>query len=145
MPALFNLFPAFGNVEKTVRQATRKLDEIPDLGRVDFLKIDIQGAELTAIRHGKRVLADAVVIQTEVSFVPLYRGQPAFGELDLELRKLGFIPHCFAGLKLWPLAPTVIDDDRSAPSGKCCEADMVYVRDFTDPKSMTASNGSSWR
>jgi hypothetical protein len=38
--ALFNLFPAFGNVEKTVRLATRKLDEIPDLGRADFLKIE---------------------------------------------------------------------------------------------------------
>ena len=140
--ALFNLFPAFGNVEKTVRLATRKLDEIPDLGRIDFLKIDIQGAELTAIRHGKRVLADAVVIQTEVSFVPLYRGQPAFGELDLELRKLGFIPHCFAGLKLWPLAPTVINGDPRRAVRQLLEADMVYVRDFTDPKSMT---GEQWK
>jgi hypothetical protein len=112
--ALFNLFPAFGNVEKTVRLATRKLDEIPDLGRVDFLKIDIQGAELTAIRHGQRVLADAVVVQTEVSFVPLYRGQPA----------------------------TVINGDPRRAVRQVLEADMVYVRDFTDPKSMT---GEQWK
>ena len=140
--ALFNLFPTFGKVEKTLKLATRRLDEVAELGPVDFLKIDIQGAELTVIRHGRRALAEAVVIHTEVSFVPLYRGQPGFGELDVELRKLGFIPHSFAGLKLWPLAPTVINNDPRRAVRQVLEADMVYVRDFTDPGSMT---GEQWK
>lgn len=140
--ALFNLFPKFGEVEKTLRVSTRKLDDIPDLGPVDYLKIDIQGGELAAIRNGTRALAGTVAIHTEVSFVPVYRGQPSFGELDVELRRQGFIPHTFGDLRLWPLAPTVINGDPRRAVRQVLEADMVYVRDFTEADSMS---GEQWK
>ena len=61
-----------------------------------MLKIDIQGSELSVFQNGQEKLAEAVAIQTEVSFITWYLDQPSFGEVDLELRGQGFIPHCFA-------------------------------------------------
>ncbi|MEJ3816632.1 FkbM family methyltransferase, partial [Campylobacter jejuni] len=68
-------------------------DDIGEIDAMDYLKIDVQGSELAVFQNGRRRLAEAVVIQTEVSFLPLYKKQPVFGEIDLELRSQGFIPH----------------------------------------------------
>jgi FkbM family methyltransferase len=52
---------------------TVRLDDIADIADVDFLKIDIQGAE----------------------FVELYEGQPLFADIDAHLRGSGFWFHDF--------------------------------------------------
>jgi hypothetical protein len=91
---------------------------------------------------GQRKLAKTVVVQTEVSFVPLYLNQPAIGAIDTTLRNMGFLPHCFAELKKWPLAPMVIDKNPRKPLNQLLEADVVYVRDFTTPNSM---EGEQWK
>jgi hypothetical protein len=69
------------------------------------------------------------MIQTEVSFFPLYEGQPTFGDVDLELRKQGFVPHCFAALKTCPISPFPIEIFSKVPINQVLEADIVYVRD----------------
>lgn len=140
--ALFNGFPGFGAVQKEMRIGTRRLDDIHEIEHVDFLKIDIQGGELDVFRCGCRRLADTVVIQTEVSFIPLYRDQPPFGVVDTFLREIGFVPHCLAELKLRPLAPVIIDGDPQKGLRQLVEADVVYVRDFTRPDCMT---GEQWK
>ena len=58
---------------------------------MDFLKIDIQGAERDVLAHARAKLAETVAIQTEISFVPLYKDQPTLGDIDLELRGQGFL------------------------------------------------------
>ena len=77
------------------------------------------------------------MIQLEVSFVTLYKNQPGFGELDLFLRKLGFIPHCFAAIKQWPIAPLVVNNNPTQPLNQLLEADMVYVRNFIEPTNLS--------
>src|SRR5678815_5307579 len=109
--ALFNLFPIWGTVKDRIPVSTRQLDDIAEITQLDFLKMDIQGAEREVLAHGRAKLKDTVVIQTEVSFVPLYHGQPSFGEMDVTLRKLGFLPHCVTGTKIWPLSPMVVGNE----------------------------------
>jgi len=75
---VYNDFPQLGRVEKTARVATRRLDDVSEIKAVDLLKMDAQGAELQILKSGERRLAEAVVIQTEISFVTLYQGQAAF-------------------------------------------------------------------
>jgi FkbM family methyltransferase len=140
--ALFNEFPEFGKVEDEIRVFTRRLDDIVEIEDIDFLKIDIQGAELDAIRSGQRKLEKAVAIQTEVSFVSLYREQPVFGMIDLTLREMGFIPHCLAELKRWSIAPLVFYADKRVSGNQLLEADFVYVRDFSRPKNF---NAEQWK
>ena len=72
----------------------------------------------------------------------IYRQQPALGAIDTALREMGFIPHCFAELKRWPIAPSVIDGDPRKPLRQLLEADLVYVRDFVRPEAM---DGEQWK
>jgi hypothetical protein len=104
---------------------------------MDFLKMDVQGSEREILAHGRTKLKEAVVVQTEVSFVPLYQGQPVLGEIDLALRAEGFLPHCVTGTKIWPIAPMVVGDAPNRGIRQLLETDMVYVRDFSRPENMS--------
>nr|WP_264993273.1 FkbM family methyltransferase [Mycobacterium montefiorense] len=112
----------------------RRLDDIDEIEHIDFLKVDVQGGELAVFQGGTVKLAETVAIQTEVSFVSLYKDQPTLGDIDSELRGQGFVPHCFPAIKLWPIAPCV---DPRQPVNQLLEADIVYVRDFTRADSMS--------
>lgn len=134
---LFNGFTEWGRVREEIPIDTRRLDDIEEVTAFDLLKIDIQGAELMVFQGALQKLAEAVAIQTEVSFVPLYENQPVFGDVDQELRRQGFIPHAFAAVKCWPIAPVVFGGDFRRAQHQLLEADIVYVRDFGHPESMT--------
>jgi FkbM family methyltransferase len=136
--ALFNLFPIWGEVKTRIPVTTKRLDDVAEIAAMDFLKMDIQGSERDVLEHGRSRLAEAVVVQTEVSFVPLYEGQPVLGEMDLALRALGFLPHCVTGTKIWPLAPMVIGNEPNRGIRQLLETDFVYVRDFSRAENMTA-------
>jgi FkbM family methyltransferase len=128
--ALFAGFAEWGKVTARVPVQTRRLDDIAEIRALDYLKIDVQGSELAVFRGGRAKLARAVAIQTEVSFITLYEKQPGFGEVDMELRAQGFVPHTTAAVKLWPIAPYVAAGDPQRPLNQLLEADVVYVRDF---------------
>jgi len=132
--AFFNGFDRFGEVRETLPVQTTRLDDVAGLPDLDFLKMDIQGGELAALEHGQARLAQCAAIQLEVSFVPLYEGQPAFGEIDVWLRARGFMPHAFADLKRWSIAPVLRNNDMREPFNQLLEADVVYVRDPTTPE-----------
>jgi FkbM family methyltransferase len=132
--ALFAGFEQHGRVSARLPVQTRRLDEIAEVPRVDFLKIDVQGAELAVFRGARAKLARAVAIQTEVSFITLYQKQPGFGEIDVELRAQGFVPHTTAAVKMWPIAPYAAAADPLRPVNQLLEMDLVYVRDFAQPE-----------
>lgn len=76
---------------RTGQVATRTLDDVlADDATVDFLKLDIQGFELPALRHAGAVLARTNVVHCEVSFAELYQGQGLFSEIEQLLRGHGF-------------------------------------------------------
>lgn len=135
--SMFHLFSDFGKVRSTLPVETRRLDDVTEIEHLDFLKIDIQGGELSVFQSGRQKLAKAVVIQTEISFVTLYENQPSFGDVDLELRGQGFIPHAFANVKRWGLAPMLVNNNPRQGINQLLEADIVYVRDFSRPEAMS--------
>ncbi len=139
-PRTLSLFTHLEPHAKVVRRAavrTRRLDDVEEVERIDFLKIDAQGAELSVLRSGAAKLATAVAVQAEMPFICLYREQPSFGDIDVELRRQGFVPHCFAHVKHLPIAPMVVAGDRRTGLRQLVEADVVYVRDFSRPEAMT--------
>jgi FkbM family methyltransferase len=137
--AQFDGFAEWGKVVGEERVATRRLDDIAEVETLDFLKIDVQGSELAVFRGGRERLSRAVAIQTEVSFIALYEGQPVFGEIDMELRGMGFVPHAFVALKRWAIAPVSMPKPPAkTPLNQALEADIVYVRDFTRDDAMDA-------
>jgi FkbM family methyltransferase len=139
-PRILDCFPRFSDFGRVIREVpieTRALDSIAEITALDYLKIDIQGSELSVFRNGSARLASAVALQTEVSFVPFYKQQPVFGDVDLALRALGFIPHMVVKLNKRMILPLRIPNEPYAGMNQVLEADIVYVRDFTQPDSMS--------
>jgi FkbM family methyltransferase len=134
---VFSFFKNNARVVSRTRIQTRRLDDLAEIDDIDFLKIDIQGGELSVFVHGREKLKNAVAIQTELQFVNLYEKQPCFGEVDLELRAQGFIPHAFAAIKKWPISPLQFGGDPTRALNQLLEADLVYVRDFVHPAAMS--------
>ena len=56
----------------------------------NFLNLDIQGAELMALRGAPRLLAGIEAVNTEVNLQELYQGAGLLGELEQFMAKLGF-------------------------------------------------------
>lgn len=139
-PATLGLFPTLqpcGEVIERMPVETRRLDDIREIEHLDLLKIDTQGSELSVFQNGQQKLAEAVAIQTEVSFITWYQNQPSFGEVDLELRRQGFIPHCLTELRGRPIGDFEVGDDALPQVNQLTEADIVYVRDFIHPDVVT--------
>ncbi|BAZ16562.1 methyltransferase FkbM family protein [Calothrix sp. NIES-4071] len=58
---------------------------------IDFLQIDVQGADLDVLKGANAILENSVLaIQIEVEFSPLYQNQPLFTDVDIFLRNQGF-------------------------------------------------------
>lgn len=109
---------------------TRRLDDIPEIERIDLLKIDVQGAELSVFQNATRLLAGTLVIQTEVEFNELYKGQPLFADVDACLRAQGFQFHTFAGIAGRAFKPLVVSNNVNQPLRQYLWADAIYVRDW---------------
>jgi FkbM family methyltransferase len=139
-PRMLGIFPNFldyGRVIEEIPVETRTLDSIAEIAALDFLKIDVQGAELSVFRGGSARLAQAVAVQAEVSFMPLYHNQPLFGDIDLALRALGLVPHMFVNINKRMILPLHDQSKPFAAMNQLLEADIVYVRDFSQPSSMS--------
>lgn len=109
---------------------TTKIDDITEIDDVDFIKMDIQGGELSVFQNASRILSEALVIQTEVEFVELYKGQPMFADVDTFLRKNGFQLHTFLGFGSRTFKPLVTKNDINAGIRQVLWSDAVYVRDW---------------
>lgn len=116
-------------VQKTYPAETTRLDDIPELESTDFLKVDVQGAELLVFEGAPKLLDNALVVQTEVEFVPLYKDQPLFADIDAHLRSKGFLLHRLmqTGRTFKPL---IFMNDVNAGLSQILWGEAVYVRDF---------------
>ncbi len=62
-----------------------------DIQAIDFLQIDVQGADLDVLQGAAQLLSRSVLgIQIEVEFTHLYCGQPLFADVDSHLRQHDF-------------------------------------------------------
>jgi FkbM family methyltransferase len=99
------------------------------IGPVDFIKIDIQGAEREAFRGARVVLRDVLLIVSEVEFVPLYVGQPLFADVDTDLRQQGFMFHKFLGISGRAAKPVVLNNNPCFAVQQMW-SDAVFIRDL---------------
>lgn len=95
---------------------------------VDFWQLDIQGGEMKALIGARGLLAGSLLgLRVEVSFQPMYAGQPLFGDIDAFVRRHGFrfwelytIPHKLHRRGLPPSA---------SGGGQIASGDALYLRD----------------
>jgi FkbM family methyltransferase len=107
------------------------------LGAIDFIKIDVQGAELEIFHGGVGVLRDLLMLVCEVEFVPMYRNQPLFADVDAFLRQHGFMLHRFLGMAGRVMKPLMVHGSRNYPV-QFLWSDAAYIRDLFAAESMSA-------
>lgn len=99
-----------------------------------FLKIDIQGFELEAFKGATRLLSESLsAVRAEVSFLPIYRDQPLFGDICGYLGQFGFFPVEFIEIHHWRrltrrkygrFAPGPV----SASRGELVHGDVLFLK-----------------
>ncbi|MEE3000825.1 MAG: FkbM family methyltransferase [Pseudomonadota bacterium] len=57
---------------------------------IDFMKIDIEGAELMVFSSSPEIMKNTLAIKTEVSFIPMRNNQPLSSDVDKYLTEIGF-------------------------------------------------------
>lgn len=86
-------FPQTATNSGEVEVAVKRLDDLIDIGDVIpglLIKIDVQGMEHHAISGGQKIFGAARCVLIEMSFVPMYDGQPLFEEVHELLCTFGF-------------------------------------------------------
>jgi FkbM family methyltransferase len=110
---------------------TRRLDDLDMIEGCDFLKIDVQGAELDVLKGARQRLASCLVVHTEVEFVEMYEGQALFGDIDVFLRGEGMMFHRLVAPFSRQLKPLVFGSGPFGPGSQLLFAEAaVYVRAF---------------
>jgi hypothetical protein len=97
---------------------------------IDFIKIDVQGAELDVFRGATKALDGVVFVVSEVEFIPLYIDQPLFGDVCKYLTEKGLMFHTFLEIAGRSIKPIVIENDPSFAS-QYMWADAIFIREIS--------------
>lgn len=135
----------FFDLDKQMPLQTMSLDRAAKeygFETTDYMKIDIQGAELEVFESGPELLAGEVLaLRTEVSFRPVYKGQPLYGDIERHLSAndlwLTFFPEFHHWRRETQQKPHRLADGAFPYSrGELVHADAVF---FRDPQTIDAS------
>lgn len=103
------------------------------LSHIDYLKIDVEGAEWQVFAGAKSILPTTGVIKVETCFVPFRKGQHLFSDVDLALREFGFdllhyeIDPVQIGYKCRTRALAPLPLGFPDPYGQPLSCDAIYV------------------
>lgn len=141
---LFHGFPVWSQVVGTEQVDTVRLDDIAETKGVTFLQMDIQGAELMALQNARERLKDALVLHLEVEFMPLYKNQPLFSDVDRFLRDQGFVLHKFSDMMSRVIQPMMLNNSVFSGLSQVLWSDAVFVRDFARLSFLTPTQLLAW-
>ena len=130
----------FMNLKKETEIETITLDTFAEqysIEDVDFIKIDVQGAELDIFKGGKKLLNNVLKIVCEVEFIPLYQDQPLFADVTKYLNQNDFMFNKFVGIAGRTLKPTIFNNDLNVPS-QLMWSDAIFIKQIE--KIQTLSN-----
>lgn len=101
--------------------------ETNNIGSLDFIKIDVQGAELDIFRGGKKALNDVLKIVCEVEFIHHYENQPLFGDVCKFLNGYDLMFNKFLGMAGRSLRPIVFNSDKNFAS-QYIWSDAIFIK-----------------
>ena len=108
---------AFGTVKRLPVTTIDALVQSTGFGWPDLIKLDVQGAELVALRGAGESLRHAQTLLLELSFFPFQRGMPLFADVVCWLRERGFRVYDVPSLWHRPL------------DGALAQGDFLFLRD----------------
>lgn len=114
-------------IETTTLDLFCQQREIPT---IDFLQIDVQGADLKVLQGASQTLKNIFVVQIEVEFSPLHVEQLLFADVDQFLRARGFTLFDL-GLARRIRASSPIHSN--VHPGQVLWGEAYYIRDLLQP------------
>ena len=102
------------------------------LDYIDFMKLDVEGAELDVLIGASKVLADSLLgLTVEVWFHQEHVGRPLFSDIDPHLRRFGFTLFDFREVSRWR-RKTLSGDGYGTwiGSGQLMYSNALYLRDL---------------
>lgn len=106
------------------------------IGPIDFIKMDIQGAELDVLQGASHVLSAVLALVLELEFVPLYKDQPLLGDVDAYLREQDFSMHKIISVYGRMMKPIVAHGDLKSPT-QIMWCDGLYTVDLLDLRGLS--------
>ncbi len=141
-PELLKDFPAAAALMTVVERramTTVSLDEVcAEEGLVpDYLKVDVEGAELDVLQGAEAATDGSLMLDVEIEFAELFRGQPLFADVDGHLRTRGWQ---LLGLRRisWR-RPAGIAAGASGYGGQLISADALYLNARALSRGLTLS------
>lgn len=101
-------------IRQTIQVPVRTLESLLPSGRIDLLKLDVQGAERRVLAGAAECLKRTRVIMIETNLVSHYEGDDLFGDLFLLLGQYGF--------RFWTMSAPFYSS-----AGQAMWADAVFV------------------
>lgn len=111
---------------------------------VDFMKLDVEGAELDVLKGAEQALNHSLLgLSVEVWFHEEHTGRPLFGDIDAYLRELGFVLFDLRQLNRWRRRCLAGESyDSWIGSGQLMYGNALYLRDL--PARLDAGDGLGW-
>lgn len=121
-------------VVKTIEVESVSLDDWAEragASGVDYLKVDIEGAELELMQTSPRIMAGVLGVSTDVTFHADWIGAPTFADVDKWMVSNGFVLFDLQGVKRGTFFDTPVVAPRGHPvlSGQLACANAIYFRD----------------
>jgi FkbM family methyltransferase len=106
---------------------------------MDFIKIDVQGAEVDIFAGAAKTLKDVTFIVSEAMFIEHYENQPLFGDVCNSLKKHNLMFHKFlGGMGGRTLKPALINNDPNYASQHIW-SDVVFITNVLNIRTLSSS------
>jgi len=126
-------FHNFENASKIIKKVflkTKKLDDIKFKDKIDLFKIDAQGYESVIIEHGLNKISDALVVQLELSPVPIYKNEKNFSYVCKLMEDLKFNLHMFSNINTRTFKPMILGNNTGIGLHTIFQLDCIFVKNY---------------
>ena len=126
----FHNFEGASKIIDKISLKTKKLDDIFFKNEIDFFKIDTQGYESVIIENGLRNFSNALVVQVEVSPVPIYKNEKKFSFILNQLEDLDYNLNMFHNINTRTFKPMIVGGNSGNGLKTLFQMDCVFVKNF---------------
>ena len=123
----FHRFELDAIIKDRIKIKTKKLDQIKFENKLDFIKIDVQGLESEIIESSKKIIKKCLVVELELSPVPLYKDEKRFSEVCQQMESLNFNLNMFQKINTKTFKPMILGGSSLNGLHTLIQLDCVFV------------------